>query len=103
MVRDSVILNDTVIESGAVVDRCIVDKNVVIGAEAQVGSGDDNTPNADAPERINTGLTLVGKGSEIPPKFFVGRNVVIHAYSGAEVFGRRRKLKSGESLGKDMR
>ncbi len=103
VVRDSVILNDTMVEAGAAIDRCIVDKNVIIGAEAQVGSGDDNTPNGDAPEQINTGLTLVGKGSVVPPKFTVGRNVVIHAYSGAEAFGRRKKLASGSSLGQDMR
>lgn len=102
-VRDSVILNDTVIEAGAVVDRCVVDKDVVIGAEAQVGFGDDNTPNAAAPERINTGLTLVGKGSVIPPKLTIGRNVVIHAYTGADEFGRRKKLASGTSMGRDMR
>ena len=102
-VHDSVILNDTVIEAGAVVDRCIVDKNVVVGAEALVGFGDDNTPNCDAPEKINTGLTLVGKGSVVPSKLTVGRNVVIHPFSGADVFGRRRKLASGETLGSDMR
>lgn len=102
-VRDSVILNDTVIEAGAVVDRCIVDKNVVIGSESLVGTGDDNTPNADAPEQINTGLTLVGKGSVIPPKLTIGRNVVIHAFTGADVFGRRKKLASGTSMGADMR
>jgi glucose-1-phosphate adenylyltransferase len=102
-VRDSVILSDTIIEAGAAVDRCVVDKNVVIGAEAKVGDGDDNTPNVDAPEQINTGLTLVGKGSVIPPKLVIGRNVVVHAFTGAEVFGRRKKIASGTSMGKDMR
>ena len=102
-VRDSVILNDAVVEAGAEVDRCIVDKHVIIGADAKVGFGDDNTPNANAPEQINTGLTLVGKGSVIPPKLTVGRNVVIHANTGAEVFGRRRKLASGASIGKNLR
>ena len=103
MVRDSVILSDTVVEPGAEVDRCIVDKGVIIGAEAKLGYGDDNTPNVDAPEQINTGLTLVGKGSVIPPKLTIGRNVVIHAYTGAEIFGRRRKIASGMSMGENMR
>ena len=103
VVRDSVILNDAVVEAGAEVDRCIIDKGVAIGAEAKVGFGDDNTPNCDAPEQINTGLTLVGKGSVIPPKLIIGRNVVVHAYTGAEVFGRRKKLASGASVGKNMR
>lgn len=103
VVRDSVILNDAAIEEGAVVDRCIVDKEVVIGAGTQIGYGDDNTPNVDAPEQINTGLTLVGKGSVIPPKLVIGRNVVIHAFTDAATFGRRRKIASGATMGKDMR
>ncbi len=102
-VHDSVILNDTIIEAGAVVDRCIVDKHTLIGAGALVGFGDDNTPNTEAPEQINTGLSLIGKGSVIPPKLTVGRNVVVHAYTGADVFGRKRKLASGSSYGVDMR
>ena len=81
IVRDSVILNDTVIESGAIVDRCIIDKNVRVGAEARVGDGDDNTPNTDLPEQINTGITLIGKESVIPAKMVIGRNVVVHASS----------------------
>ena len=46
VVRDSVIMNDTTIKAGAQVDRCVLDKEVEIGADAQVGVGDDNTPNA---------------------------------------------------------
>jgi glucose-1-phosphate adenylyltransferase len=90
-VRDSVILNDTVIHSGAVVDRSIVDKNVVIGAGAHVGDGDDNTPNRAMPEQINTGLSLVGKGSVVPEGYMLGRNVVVHADKSpaAMMWGRR--------------
>ena len=61
VVRDSVILSDTVIEAGAVVDRCIIDKFVVIGLGAQVGDGDDNTPNVALPEVLNTGSDLGGR------------------------------------------
>ncbi len=103
IVRDSVILNDSVIESGAEIDRCVIDKQVLIGEGAKVGYGDDNTPNKDVPEQINTGLTLVGKGSVVPPNLVVGRNVVIHAYTGADAYGRRKKLASGTSFGANMR
>ena len=44
IVRDSIILSDTVIGPGAVVDRCIVDKGVVIAEGSQVGHGDNNKP-----------------------------------------------------------
>ncbi|MFQ5596324.1 MAG: glucose-1-phosphate adenylyltransferase family protein, partial [Anaerolineae bacterium] len=81
VVRDSVILTDTEIGAGAVVDRAIVDKNVIIGDEAQVGAGDDNTPNRKMPNLLNTGLTLVGKGAAIPAGAIIGRNCVIQPFT----------------------
>lgn len=103
IVRDSIILNDTIVEAGAVVDRCIVDKAVVIGRGAQVGEGDDNTPNTNLPEAINTGLTLVGKGSVIPEGLVIGRNVVVHPNSADKAFGKRKRIASGSDAGKSMR
>jgi glucose-1-phosphate adenylyltransferase len=102
IVRDSIILNDTVVGPGAVVDRCIVDKGVVIGAGARVGDGDDNTANVAMPEVINTGITLIGKGSVVPESMVLGRNVVVHAHTGPEAF-RRKKAPSGSDIGKSMR
>jgi len=102
-VRNSIILNDTVIENGAVVDRAIIDKNVVISKGAQVGSGDDNTPNKEMPEQINTGLTLVGKRVTLPENLTIGRNVVIHPYTDEKAFGRRKNIASGTNFGKSMR
>lgn len=83
VVHDSVIFTDAEIGAGAVVDRAIVDKEVVIGEEARVGEGDDNTPNQDAPNLLNTGLTLVGKGAEIPGDAIIGRNCVVHPFTEA--------------------
>ena len=103
IVRNSIILNDTVIESGAVVDRAIIDKQVTISKGAQVGAGDDNTPNKEMPEQINTGLTLVGKGVTLPENLTIGRNVVIHPYTDEKAFGRRKNIASGSNFGKSMR
>jgi len=74
VVRDSVIMNDTVVRTGAVVDRCVLDKEIEIGAGAQVGAGDDNTPNQLEPANINTGITIVGKRAIIPAGAIIGRN-----------------------------
>ena len=73
-VRDSVIMNDTVIRAGAVVDKCILDKEIEVGAGAQLGAGDDNTPNVLEPANINTGITIVGKRAYIPAGAVIGRN-----------------------------
>jgi glucose-1-phosphate adenylyltransferase len=74
IVRDSVIMIDTVIAAGAVVDRCVLDKEIEIGLNAQVGVGDDNTPNQLEPANINTGITIVGKRARIPAGAVIGRN-----------------------------
>ncbi len=103
VVRDSVILNDTIIEAGAVVDRCVIDKQVLVRAGAQVGSGDDATPNAALPEALNAGITLVGKGAVVPPNVVVGRNVVIHSGTPESAYGKKKAVPSGANVGKAMR
>jgi len=103
VVRDSVILSDTEIGPGAVVERCIVDKDVRIGVGARLGDGDDNTPNKALPEAINTGITLVGKESVVPEGIAIGRNVVIHAQTPEEAFGKRKKIASGTDVGQASR
>ncbi|MEP7199458.1 MAG: sugar phosphate nucleotidyltransferase [Chloroflexota bacterium] len=77
VVRDSIVMNDTIIGAGAVLDRVIVDKQVVIGADAHIGDGDDNTPNRRAPQHLNAGITLIGKRARLPAGLRVGRNVEI--------------------------
>jgi glucose-1-phosphate adenylyltransferase len=74
VVRDSVIMNDTTIKAGALVDRCVLDKEIEIGANAQVGVGDDNSPNRLEPANINTGITIVGKRAHVLAGVVVGRN-----------------------------
>jgi glucose-1-phosphate adenylyltransferase len=45
-----------------------------------VGYGDDNTPNAELPNALNTGLTVVGKGAHLPQGIRLGRNVVVQPF-----------------------
>jgi UDP-3-O-[3-hydroxymyristoyl] glucosamine N-acyltransferase len=78
VVRDSIVMFDSVIRSGAVVDRAILDKEVVVGQGAIVGDGPDfDTPNRQEPGRLNTGITVVGKRAIIPRGARIGRNVKI--------------------------
>ena len=74
VVRDSVIMNDTTIRAGALVDRCVLDKEIEIGANAHVGVGDDTMPNQLEPANINTGITIVGKRARVLAGAVVGRN-----------------------------
>lgn len=77
VVRDSIVMNDSWIGAGAVLDRVIVDKQVVVGPGTRLGDGDDMHPNSAEPDRINTGITVVGKGARIPPAIVLGRNIVV--------------------------
>jgi glucose-1-phosphate adenylyltransferase len=78
IVRDAVIMNDTVISANARVERAIVDKEVVIGEGAEIGYGVDNVPNRQHPERLNTGLSAIGKRARIPGGIKIGHNVIIN-------------------------
>jgi glucose-1-phosphate adenylyltransferase len=76
VVRDSIVMFDSIIRAGAVVDRAILDKEVVVGQGAIVGEGPyDGPPNRQEPNRLNTGITVVGKQSIVPRGVRLGRNV----------------------------
>ncbi|HEX9118758.1 MAG TPA: glucose-1-phosphate adenylyltransferase [Anaerolineae bacterium] len=79
IVRDSVIMNDTIIRAGAVVDRCVLDKQIEVGAGAKVGQGKDLTPNQLEPANLDTGITIVGKRARVPAGATMGRNCRIDA------------------------
>lgn len=98
IVRDSVIMGDAWIGPDAVVDRCIVDEVARVEAGAVVGDGDTTTPNQEAPERINTGLTLVGTRAHIPAGVTIGRNVVIRPRTAASAFPASKRVPGGSTL-----
>jgi glucose-1-phosphate adenylyltransferase len=79
-VRDSIIMNDSTVTSGAVVDRAIIDKSVVVGDGTRVGYGDLLTPNQACPDHLSSGLVVVGKGARLPAGLTVGRNARIGAF-----------------------
>lgn len=96
-VRDSIILFDTVIGANSVVERAILDKEVVVGPHCQIGHGDDFTPNILEPSRLNTGITLIGKRAHLPAHLQVGRNCKIGSDLRPEDFP-GNTLASGETL-----
>jgi glucose-1-phosphate adenylyltransferase len=97
VVRDTILMKDTFVGEGAILDRVIADKRVVIGAGAHIGADGDNTPNHQSPARLNTGITVIGKRTQIPQKISIGRNVEIDANLPASVFP-KEGVKSGETM-----
>jgi len=77
VVRDSILMFDTVVRRGAIVDRSILDKEVTVGPGSIIGDGSDDTPNKREPTRLNTGITVVGKRAVVPRGARIGRNVRI--------------------------
>ncbi len=97
VVRDSIVLFDTVIGAGSVIDRAILDKEVVVGKNCQIGYGDDMTANKLEPTRLNTGITLIGKRAHLPDNLKVGRNCKIGGDLRPEDFS-TDTLASGETV-----
>ncbi len=99
VVRDSIVMFDSVIRAGAVVDRAIIDKEVSVGPNAVVGMGPDfDVPNRQEPERLNAGITVVGKRAVIPNGMRLGRNVRVDEGVRPSDFGRRRSVPSGGTV-----
>ncbi len=102
VVRDSVIMNGTAIRAGAQIDRCVLDKEIEIGADAQVGGGDDTTPNELEPGNINTGITIIGKRARIPACAIIGRNCRIDANVTPAAF-EQLEIPSGATVSRGRR
>ena len=98
VVRNSIVFEDCVIRKGATVDLAILDKRVEVGEGAIVGHGDGiKTINKLKPTHLYTGISLVGKGAEVPAKMLVGRNCVIDSDVVAADYPADR-IEDGESL-----
>jgi glucose-1-phosphate adenylyltransferase len=98
IVRDSILLFDTVIGSGSVVDRAILDKEVVVGKHCQIGYGEDMTANTLEPGLLTSGITLIGKRTHLPDHLTVGRNCKIGTDLEPEDFPSGSLLASGETV-----
>ena len=85
-VSDSVIMHDSVVEAGAVVDHVIADKLTRFGSACQVGRGDAAQFNKRFPDHLKEGLTVVGKEAHIPSKIKVGTNCIVYPKVDASAF-----------------
>jgi len=99
VVTQSVLMNDTFVGPGAVLDKVVVDKQVVISAGVHLGAEvGPLAANAEMPDKLNTGITVVGKGAYIPANVHIGRNVLIDADVSEAAFGDARQIPSGASV-----
>jgi glucose-1-phosphate adenylyltransferase len=97
VVKDSIIMEGTEIGPNTVIDRSILDKEVVIETGCHIGFGDDFRANRSNPNVLNTGLTIVGKRTVIPTGYKIGRNCIIYDSVTEDDFP-GPEIQSGETI-----
>ena len=101
VVRDSIIMNDTVIGAGCELNKAIIAENVEVGNYVKLGVRDE-APNDTAPHIYSHGIVTVGEKSVIPDGVSVGKNTVIFGvttvadYDNCYLAGGRTLIKAGE-------
>ena len=73
VVRNSVLMRDTIVGSRSIVDHCILDEEVSVGLFCYIGFGPARVPSQDE-------VTAIGRGANIPPYTAIGRNCRILAH-----------------------
>lgn len=96
VVRDSIIMNNTIVQSGCELNKAIVAENVVIEDNVRLGIGAE-VENDSAPHIYNHGIVTVGEKSVIPKGVTVGKNTVISGVTTAADY-ENSTLASGKTL-----
>ncbi|MDL2301149.1 glucose-1-phosphate adenylyltransferase [Lachnospiraceae bacterium OttesenSCG-928-D06] len=96
VVRDSIIMNQTVIGDDCTLEKAIIAENVVIGSKVTLGAGYEEE-NDIAPHIYNSGIVTIGEKSEVPEGITVGKNTVIFGVTQAKDY-ENACLASGKSL-----
>ena len=72
LVKDSILLHDTIIKQGAKLERTICDTEVVIQPEAEIGGEE--------------GITVIGRRTEVPGGIKIGPSVTVYPHLTAKDF-----------------
>ncbi len=101
VVRDSIIMNETVIGENCELYKAIVAENVSIGDNVKLGVGEE-AENDTAPHIYNHGIVTVGERSVIPDGVTVGKNSVVFGatelsdYTDSYLASGKTLVKAGE-------
>ncbi|MGH7600372.1 MAG: glucose-1-phosphate adenylyltransferase family protein [bacterium] len=97
VVKDSILMFDTRVESGSHLQKIISDVDVIVGPECRIGFGDATVPNEDYPQLLQSGITLIGRGSAIPNERLIGCNCIVQPNMAATQF-RKKEYGSGVTI-----
>ncbi len=96
VIRDSIIMKDVVIEEGVHINKSIIAEGAVIGANTQLGVGEE-VPNKLYPNIYSFGLVTVAENTQIPSGVKIGKNTAIEGITLPEDYP-NGVLESGETL-----
>ena len=96
VIRDSIVMNGTVIGENCEVNKAIIAEEVTVGDRVRMGVGEEK-PNETVPHIYNSALVTVGEKSAIPNDVSIGRNVVIQGVTSEEDY-EEAVLCSGRTL-----
>ena len=102
VVKDSIIMRNTVIGENSVLDKAILAEDVTVGDNVIIGCGEE-AKNVLKPAVYAFGLATVGEQSVIPDNVKIGRNTAISGVTATEDYpggilesGQVIKAKDGE-------
>lgn len=96
VVRDSIIMNNTVIGANCELNKTIVAEYTVIGNESRFGIGEEKENETD-PQIYNHDLVCIGEKSLIPEGITVGKNACIFGVTSIDDY-ENNILESGKTL-----
>ena len=96
VVRDSIIMNNTVIKEGCELNKAIIAENVRIGSHVRLGVGDEAENETD-PHIYNSGIVTIGEKSVLPDGVTGGKNSCIFGVTTLDDF-QDKSLASGKTL-----
>jgi glucose-1-phosphate adenylyltransferase len=102
VVRDSILFSGASVYRNAQVRRCIIDKRVLVGDGATLGSESAEEAQLgraierDVLVKTREGLTVIGKDTQIPSHFECVRPIMIDSHLDAEGVKHSLEVRSGE-------
>lgn len=78
-VIDSIVFHNTVIKARAHLKKVICDKICEIGENTEIGISGADIPSKEFPDLLNSGITIIGKETEIGFGVKIGANTVVYS------------------------
>ena len=98
VIENSVVMNDVWVGPGAHISNMVIDKQVRIGAGCILGQGDPKIPNERMPDKLNAGISVIGKGAIIPPGCKIGLNCLVASEVEESHFGSELVVSDGQTV-----